>query len=108
MSDEGYSQEVTKVMPKPKKIGKDTLGKKGRGEGILSMKDFEEWKQRKQEEEVEEEEQKPKKKAKRLIKSRITEDKEPTAEELEKQKAEVTAGIRRLKVKKVVLKEEEE
>ena len=100
-----HSHGGEKVMPK-QKIGKDVLGKKSRG--ILSTKDFEEWKRKKAEDQEEQEEKQKKKQKKKVIKSRIPEEKEPTAEELEKQKAEVTDGIRRLKVKKVVLKEEEE
>lgn len=96
-------------MPK-QKIGKDVVGKKG--SGILQTKkereDYEEWKRRKAEEQEEDEKQKQKKKLKPILKSKMPDEREPTPEELEKQKAEVTAGIRRLKVKKVVLKEEEE
>jgi len=86
------------------KLGKDVLDKKSKGT-IRTKKEreiYEEAKRRRVEEEEEEEKQK------KVIKSKLPEDKEPTPEELEKQKAEVTAGMRRLKVKKVVLKKEEE
>ena len=89
------------------KLGKDVISKKDRG--ILRTKKereiYEEAKRRKAEEE-EEEERKRRKKLKAL-KTRMPEHREPTAEELAEQQAEVIAGTRKFRIKKVVLKEEE-
>lgn len=94
------------------KVGKDVLNKKS--SAILTAKereDFEKWKAQKLAEDLakeEKDEQKEQELAKKKIVSKLPEEKEPSPDQLAKQKAEVTAGIRRLKVKKVVLKEEEE
>lgn len=91
------------------KIGKDVVGKR-KDKGILRTKKerelYEEAKRRKAEEE--EEERKKQKKKRHVIKTRLPEDKEPTPEQLAQQEADVLGEMRRLKVKKVVLKEEEE
>ena len=77
------------------KIGKDVLGKKGKG--ILQTKkereEYEEYKRRK----AEEQEEKQKKKQKKVIKEKMPEDKEPSAEEEAKQEAHIRDDMRRHK-----------
>lgn len=81
-------------MPKPKKIGKDAIGKT-KGVGFIRTRkeaeEYAEYKRRKAEEE------KKKKKEKKFGSEKMPEPKEPTAEQLAKQKAEVLADIARRK-----------
>ena len=73
-----------------KKIGKDVIGK-GKRAGVIRTKkeqeDFEEYKRRKAQEEKEKEEKK------KVGSEKMPEEREPTVEQLAKQKAEVLADI---------------
>jgi len=91
-----------------KKIGKDVIGN-GKGAGIIRTKkdqeDYEEYKRQKlAQDQVEQEKEEEKKK---VGSEKMIDEKEPTPDQLAKQKAEVLADIRKLKLKKVVLKDEE-
>ena len=94
-------------MSKPKKIGKDVFDKKS--SGILRTEkdraEYEEYKRKRAEEATKEKEEEEKKKT--IGSEKMPDEREPTSEQLAKQKAEVLADIRKLKLKKVVLKKEE-
>ena len=83
-------------MPKPKKLGKDVLGK-SKGVGVIRTKkeqeDYEEYKRRKAEEQEKE------KKEKKLGSEKM-EEREPTPEQLAEQEAQVREDIARFKALK--------
>jgi len=93
------------------KIGKDVTGKKQNGffRSEKEREDYEKWKQQKLAEDLAKEEKDAQREQDlqgKKIASKMQNEREPTGDDLAKQKAEVLTGMRRLKVKKVVLKEE--
>lgn len=88
-------------MSKPKKIGKDAIGKtKGVGfiQSAKERAEYEEYKRRKAEEE--EEEEKQKKKQKKVGSEKMPDEREPTPEQLAEQEAKVREDIARFKALK--------
>jgi hypothetical protein len=96
----------------PKKIGRDVLDKKGGA--ILSGKDAEDFERFQEEQLDKEEEREEKPKSEVELKSKMPDEKEPSADELARERAEIqedmakAKALGKLKVQKIVLKGAEE
>lgn len=85
-------------MSKPKKLGKDVLGK-SKGAGVVRTKkeEYEKYKQKLAQDQIEQEKKEEKKKT---VGSEKMEEHEPTAEQLAKAEAEVREDVARFKALK--------